>query len=283
MNNKLILLDYDVGALGKSIYAMLSLTSENLHGPDNQNFTFNSNGNAHNIESLSGFIVSNENIQFELDFLNEQIPINKYDVRVGHAFRLYKTLHAKYPGSHLIKIACKEFGFIYQILAGYKKYLGYPTLDTENNFFNVKSSDYIETLETFALSYSPQLLEHKQLHLDKTIMILNLDDILDTNLESVKIFFEDNFNFKFDEIKFKDFQKLFKENNQDLLDRTKLIYNIAINTCNRNIVSIPDLEFYEKALLLAVLHSMTGMGISNLPLYTDKELWITNNTLIKYI
>jgi hypothetical protein len=283
MNNKLILLDYDVGALGNSIYAMLSLTSENLYGPDNRNFTFNSVGNAHNVKSFSGFMLRNETIQFDLDFLNEQVPNNKYDVRFGHAFQLYRTLHAKYPGSCLIKIVCKEFGFIYQILAGYKKFSGFPTLDTANNFFNVRSSDYTEILEIFALSYSSLLLEHKQLYSDDTIMLLNLDDILDTNLESVKIFFETNFDFKFDETKFKDFQKLFKENNQDLIDRTKLIYNIAIDTYNRNIVSIPNLEFYEKALLLAVLHAMTEIDISNLPLYTDKELWVTNNTLIKYI
>jgi hypothetical protein len=273
MFNRVILLDYDVGALGNSIYALLALTSSNVLSESNENFKFNANGNAHNINKFVGF--ANGTFDYSLDRL---IPVGQFDIRIGHAWSNYKSVHDKLPESHFIKIICRPFGFIYQTLAGYQKFAGKPTLDTASRYYNILGNSETECIESYALCYYGIMQQHKEYAKDNTINIVWLDDVVNSNLQVVIDFFEQKFDFVFDLKKVDNYIKDWKEVNKSLLDRSHFIYNLIQQIDSGHVVDFPNnLEFYEKSMILACV---AKEHIADMPIYTESNFWANSSILL---
>ena len=124
---RLILLDYDVGALGNTIFALCALTSKNVHSVDNKKFRFNKNGNAHNIVKLGSQFSTGK---FVGPIRYQEPESGQFDMRIGHTWGEYKSLQQQFTGCVYVKVVVGELGLLYQTLAGYQKFSGHPTLDT---------------------------------------------------------------------------------------------------------------------------------------------------------
>lgn len=267
--DRLILLDYDIGALGNTIFALLSLTSDNVFSLTNDKnyFKFNANGNAHQILKFTDF--AGGKFVEDIDY-NPEIPLGRYDIRIGHAGD-YRDLYSQFPGAHYIKILCNEFGFIYQTLAGYQKFHGIPTLTTAHNLLPILGSSEPEIIESYALCYYNEMIRHENCAKDNSIISLLLDDIIDTNLQSVIDLFSNKFRFKFDHLLVKKFITEFNDANKNLIEQSNLLYQLVRKIQNNTIVPLPaDLKFYEKALLLACIGKDR---IQQMPIYTETDFW----------
>ena len=275
MYDRLILLDYDVGGLGNTIFALLSLTSQNVYSTKPLNFEFNSNGNAHAIPKYKGF--PNGEFKGNIEYVPERMPPNYYDIRIGHACRDFNKLHSDFPGSYYLKIICKEFGFIFQTLASYQKFSGRPTLENPKDFLVIGTSES-EIIESYALSYYDLILEHWQYQTLSTVNTMFLDDIVKTRLQVIVDYFIKHFKFSFDQLLVDEYIEKFEKANIDLVSRTSLLYNIIEETRLGKIISFPaDLEFYEKALLLAcIAHDK----IQQMPIYTESNFWKNSKALV---
>ena len=273
MFDRVILLDYDVGALGNSIYALLALTSSNVLSESNENFKFNDNGNAHKINKFVGF--ANGTFDYSLD---RPIPVGQFDIRIGHAWSDYKVLHNKLPGSHFIKIICQPFGFIYQTLAGYQKFTGKPTLATASDFYNILGNSETECIESYALCYYGIMQQHKDYATDCTVNLVFLDDVLNSDMQIVIDFFEQKFGFVFDTTKVNSYIKDWKEANKSLLERSHFIYNLIQQIDSGHVVDFPNnLEFYEKSMILACV---AKEHIADMPLYSESDFWTNSRILL---
>jgi hypothetical protein len=274
MYDRLILLDYDVGALGNTIFALCSLTSKNVCGVANRSFQFSNTGNAH---SISKFDPQFPTGKFLAPIRYQSPGFGQFDMRIGHAWNTYKSLQKQYTGCAYIKVVVGKLGLLYQTLAGYQKFSGHPTLDTAHNYFNIIDPSENGVIESFALCYWDILNQHKQYRLDREIHCLDLDLVLETELSYVVDFFTHTLSFEFDNMQVATFQDQWRLANHSLLNRAKELYNVVTNVRNGVSVDYPDnFKFYEKALVLALT---AQQDVSQMSLY-DQDFWHNTDILI---
>jgi hypothetical protein len=274
MYDRLILLDYDVGALGNTIFALCSLTSKNVCGVANRNFRFSNNGNAHSIAKFGPQFPTGK---FRIPIHYQSPGSGQFDMRIGHAWNTYKSLQKQFTGCAYIKVVVSELGMLYQTLAGYQKFTGSPTLTNAHDYFNILDSSENGIIESFALCYWDILKQHAQYRLDSEIHCLDLDLVIESDLDHAVNFFTSNLGFEFDSKQVVSFQQQWKLANYSLLNRVNELYNVVIDIRNGIVRDYPThFEFYEKALVLALT---AQQDISQILLY-DQGFWHNTNALI---
>ena len=291
MWNNIIFIDYDVGSFGNTILSFLVTTSTSPAGAIEYESLFSSRGDGHAVRRKYQYS------HYEYQLLSGKIPelatdlkeITQYIPIIGHSYGKIDWLMSNYPGANLIKINIDRQSFAVAFLAGYNKFMGFPTIDTMDKFYQTSWSQFDHTelgmIECLALNFYDyiKLVDWKYY---PNAIVISLTEIINTEFYNIIKLFQQQFKFEFNHELVVDFIKNWKKTNQTYFDQGALIENIVSGITHKQSVDISkfNLACHDKAMIVAFVCYDLNIDIYQFP-YTDlyQLAWTSTDQLIELI
>ena len=294
MWNNLIFIDYDVGAFGNTILALLVTTSQSAADSIPYQHVFSPNGDSHKIRKLYKYSNFEYNIctkstAFIPDIKYENISKTQYIPIIGHSYMEIDMLMDRYPDANLIRIYPTRRSFSTQFLAGCKKYQGFPTVENMDIFYDKSWENFNHTnlglIECLAVNFFKSF-ENVDTKFYPNAITIPLDKIIDTTFDVIIKLFETHFNFVFDYVLVKDFVKKWQTANKEYIDRSNIFEKIVYAINNNCILNIENMQLrnYEQSLIIAMLAYDCEIDIFQFPFNDCFNLdWKTTEQLGQFI